>query len=112
MAPEHLELSPGDTVYIPAGVPSRVVPRGENLQIRLKAEPRGREAVAWYCGGCGGLVASTELEPGILQSQWWQAVHAFNGSSRACPGCGAVHPPVELGDIAWPEVATALAREA
>ena len=110
IAPERMELGPGDTVYIPAGVPSRVVPRGENLQVRLKAEPRGREAVAWYCA-CGALVASQELDAGILQSQWWQAVHAFNGSSRACPACGAVHPPVELGDIAWPEVATALAQE-
>jgi len=37
--PASIPLSPGDTVYIPAGVPSRLVPRGENLQVRLKAEP-------------------------------------------------------------------------
>src|SRR5207237_3246410 len=36
--PARMALSPGDTVYIPAGVPSRLVPRGENLQVRLKAE--------------------------------------------------------------------------
>src|SRR5437899_27161 len=42
---DRMRLQPGDTVYIPAGVPSRVVPEKENLQLRLKAEPPGREAV-------------------------------------------------------------------
>src|SRR5271168_4786521 len=55
-ASPNMSLVPGDTVYIPAGVPSRVTPRGENLQIRLKAEPAVREAVAWYCARCGALV--------------------------------------------------------
>ena len=50
--PARLLLEPGDTVYIPACVPSRLVPHGENVQIRLKAEPAVREAVAWYCA-CG-----------------------------------------------------------
>ena len=113
IAPDRMELAPGDTVYIPAGVPSRLVPRGENLQIRLKAEPPGREAVAWYCAGCGQLVHSRELSPdpqGVLQEQYWHAVQAFNGaeSGRTCGGCGRVHPPVELGDIAWLDVAAAL----
>jgi 3-hydroxyanthranilate 3,4-dioxygenase len=112
IAPDRMELSPGDSVYIPAGVPSRVIPCGEVLQIRLKAEPRGREAVVWYCGGCGGLVQAKELSDGVLHSQWWDAVQTFNGSSRACPTCGAIHPPVELGDIAWPQVAAALLEEA
>jgi 3-hydroxyanthranilate 3,4-dioxygenase len=106
----RMHLSPGDTVYIPAGVPSRVVPRGENLQIRLKAEPPGREAVAWYCAGCGALVHTRELGAGIVQQQYWDAVHAFNADAalRTCAACGAVHPPADLGDIAWPAVAEAL----
>ena len=53
-----MRLEPGDTVYIPAGVPSRLTPHGENLQVRLKAEPAVREAVAWYCARCGALVHS------------------------------------------------------
>jgi hypothetical protein len=112
-APQRMRLSPGDTVYIPAGVPTRVVPDGENLQIRLKAEPPGREAVAWYCGGCGALVHGQELEAGIVQDQYWRAVTAFNAdpARRACEACGAVHPPVELGDVAWLEVAAAIAAE-
>ncbi|HEY8039218.1 MAG TPA: hypothetical protein VIF15_05460 [Polyangiaceae bacterium] len=111
--PGRMPLVPGDAVYIPAGVPSRVVPRSgsENLQIRLKAEPPAREAVAWYCGACGELVHARELAAGeVLQQQYWDAVHAFNADERArtCARCAAVHPPVDLGDIAWPEVARAL----
>lgn len=108
--PAHMHLVPGDTVYIPAGVPSRLSPRGENLQIRLKAEPPPREAVAWYCEGCGALVHAQELGEGIAQELYWKAVSAFNQDAalRRCAGCAAVHPPVELGDIAWPEVAAAI----
>jgi 3-hydroxyanthranilate 3,4-dioxygenase len=106
-----MPLVPGDTVYIPAGVPSRLVPRGENVQVRLKAEPPVREAVAWYCGSCGELVHTVELAAsGIAQDGYWSATQAFNAdpSKRTCGACGAVHPPAELGDIAWPEVAAAL----
>lgn len=108
--PPRMRLGPGDTVYIPAGVPSRLVPDGENLQVRLKAEPAVREAVAWYCAGCGGLVHSEELAAGIAQDEYWRAVQAFNGdvALRTCKACGSVHPPAPLGDIAWPAVAAAI----
>ena len=112
--PAHMPLIPGDTVYIPAGVPSRLLPSGENLQIRLKAEPAVREAVAWYCAHCGALVHSEELPAGgIPQEGYWEAVRAFNAdtSARTCGGCGTIHPPAELGDVAWPEVAAALRAE-
>jgi 3-hydroxyanthranilate 3,4-dioxygenase len=109
----RMRLVPGDTVYIPAGVPTRVVPRGENLQIRLKAEPPGREAVAWYCEGCGALVHARELDAGIVQDQYFRAVEAFNASEqlRTCESCRAVHPPADLGDVAWLDVAAALRAE-
>ncbi len=109
----HMHLEPGDTVYIPAGVPSRLAPRGENLQLRLKAEPPAREAVAWYCAGCGELVHGREIESDVHQEGYWEAVQLFNGDAglRTCPGCAAVHPPVDLGDIAWPAVAAALRAE-
>jgi 3-hydroxyanthranilate 3,4-dioxygenase len=111
--PRRMRLTPGDTVYIPAGVPSRLVPEGENLQIRLKVEPPGREAVAWYCAGCDALVYTEELAAGIVQEGYWHAVQAFNEDTtrRTCGACVAVHPPVDLGDIAWPEVAKALREE-
>jgi 3-hydroxyanthranilate 3,4-dioxygenase len=109
--PARMPLVPGDTVYIPGGVPSRVVPRGENLQVRLKAEPPVREAVAWYCGSCGALVHAVELAAdAIPQDGYWSATQAFNGdpSKRTCGACGFVHPAVDLGDIAWPDVVAAL----
>jgi len=106
-------LVPGDTIYIPAGVPSRLVPYGENLQIRLKADPPAREAVAWYCGGCGELLHARELDGAIAQAEYWEAVETFNADAglRTCAGCKEVHPPVDLGDIAWPQVAAALRAE-
>ena len=82
-----LALEPGDTVYIPACVPSRLVPDGENVQIRLKPEHGVREAVAWYCE-CGA------------------AVHS-NASARTCAACSLVHPLAELGDIDWTQAAAA-----
>jgi 3-hydroxyanthranilate 3,4-dioxygenase len=112
-APARMHLVPGDTVYIPAGVPSRLSPRGENLQLRLKAEPPVREAVAWYCAGCGELVHARAIAGGIPQEGYWEAVQLFNGDAalRTCRACAAVHPPVELGDIAWADVAAALRAE-
>ena len=111
---QRMRMTPGDTVYIPAGVPSRVVPDGESLQVRLKAEPPAREAVAWYCAGCGARVHAREL-PGdvVLQQSYLDAVQAFNADEalRVCAVCGTVHPRVELGDIAWAEVAEALREE-
>ena len=105
--PAQLALEPGDTVYIPASVPSRLIPDGENVQIRLKAEPAVREAVAWYCG-CGALVSSTEIPPGVVQAAYLTAVQAFNAGPRTCASCGTVHPVAELGDIQWADVAAAL----
>ncbi|MGZ3441108.1 MAG: hypothetical protein ACXVDD_16410, partial [Polyangia bacterium] len=97
--PQCMQLVAGDTVYIPAGVPSRVVPDGEVLQIRLKADPPAREAVAWYCARCSALVHGRELDEAIVQEGWWRAVAEFNArvELRTC-GCGAIHPPAELGD--------------
>lgn len=111
--PAELRLVPGDTVYIPAGVPSRLTPHGENVQIRLKAEPAVCEAAAWYCEQCGELVHAEDVTSPIPQEAYWNAVMAFNSDPelRTCPRCGKVHPTVYLGDIAWPEVAAALRAE-
>ena len=111
---ESMCLTPGDTVYLPAGVPSRIVPQGEVVQIRLKGQPPLREAVAWYCLACGELVHAHEFVDAIPQRQYWRAVHEFNADERqrTCGACGTIHPRVSLGDIAWPEVASALEADA
>lgn len=110
LEPARMRLVPGDTVYIPAGVPSRIIPDGEVLQIRLKAEPPAREAVAWYCQRCDALVHTSEGTESIVQEAWWRAVQAFNADAklRTCAQCQTIHPPAELTDIAWPDVAAAL----
>lgn len=110
---QRMTLVPGDCVYIPAGTPSRVVPRGEVLQIRLKADPPVRELVSWYCAACGESVHFIELEAGIFQQGYWDAVQAFNASVelRTCSRCHALHPEVALDGIAWPDVASALRAE-
>lgn len=107
--PATMPLAPGDTVYIPAGVPSRVVPDGEVVQLRLKAEPPAKEAVAWYCAGCRALVHGVELDDAVVQRGWARAVAEFNDDERlrTC-ACGVVHPRAELGDIAWLDVAAAI----
>ncbi|MEO7093833.1 MAG: hypothetical protein ABI175_11325 [Polyangiales bacterium] len=104
--PAVLALEPGDTVYIPACVPSRLVPDGENVQIRLKPEPGVREAVAWYCD-CGTVVHSIEIAAGIVQDAYLAAVHAFNATARTCATCSRVHPLADLGDIDWTHAAAA-----
>jgi 3-hydroxyanthranilate 3,4-dioxygenase len=111
--PAVMALAPGETVYIPAGVPSRVLPRGENLQVRLKAEPTGREAVAWYCERCGEPVHVREITERPLQAGYFAAVTEFNAdlALRTCDACGVVHPLADLGDTAWPEVAAAILAE-
>ena len=104
-----MRLGPGDTVYIPAGVPHRVVPDGEVVQIRLKAEPPAKEAVAWYCAACRALVHGVALDDATVQRGWARAVAAFNADAtlRTC-ACGTVHPAAALDDIAWLDVAAAI----
>ena len=78
-----------------------------------KAYPPAREALAWYCRGCGALVHARALDPGVVQGEHWHAVEVLNGDAalRTCGGCQQVHPPVDLGDIAWRDVAAALRAE-
>jgi hypothetical protein len=111
--PSTMCLRPGDTVYLPGGIPSRIIPNGEVIQLRLKGQPPLREAVAWYCQDCGELVHAHEFADPIPQRQYWQALQAFNADAglRTCGACGEVHPIVDVGDIAWPQVAQALESE-
>jgi 3-hydroxyanthranilate 3,4-dioxygenase len=110
--PERTRLAAGDSVYLPAGIPSRLITHTTSLQVRFKAQTPGREAAVWYCGQCSGVVHWHAIGPEveIPQEQYWDAVEIFNSSvaTRSCPACGTEHSPAELGDIAWPEVAKAI----
>jgi 3-hydroxyanthranilate 3,4-dioxygenase len=112
LEPSRMQLATGDTVYIPACVPSRVLPDGENLQIRLRAEPPAREAAAFYCDTCGALAHTTELTEQPRQTAYQRAVDAWNSDTklRTCPN-GHVSAKADLGDIAWPAVAAAILAE-
>ncbi len=119
---ERMSLNPSDCVYIPAGVPSRIITHTPSLQVRLKAGTPGREAAIWYCPGCSEFISWQSFRVGdvdqpdhkLPQAAYWEAVQAFNGdeSMRTCGQCRAVHPQLDLGDIAWPEVVEALKRGA
>ena len=115
-SPDAAEMEVGDAVYIPAGQASRVVPRGETVQLRFKAEPSGWEAALWLCARCGAEIFRREIDTTASPAQegYWGACEEFNGeaSRRTCGSCAAVHPPAELSDIRWLEVAAQLRDEA
>lgn len=110
--PEQLQLVVGDSVYIPAGIPSQVITHTPSVQVRFKAETAGKEAVVWYCPDCRAVVhwRSIDTQAEIPQAAYWQAVQQFNTDSalRVCPACQSEQPRAELGDIAWPAVAQAI----
>ena len=110
--PEQFQLVAGDSVYIPAGIPSRVITHSPSLQVRFKAETPGREAAVWYCSDCQTVVYwyAIDTKNGIPQAAYWQAVQQFNTDAalRVCPACQTEQPPVDLGDIAWPAAAEAM----
>src|SRR5487761_1628997 len=73
-------LRPGDFIYVPSGMPHRIVPETESVHLRYKAEHAGLEAVTWYCTGCGSELVrdvwdtADELPP----EGYLRAATAFN----------------------------------
>ena len=107
-----LHLRPGDHVSLPAGVPHRLLPDGECLQVVYRAEPRGPETLLWYCTYCDTRLYPHAVDPArtLPQRAYWDAVQAFNSTTdlRHCEYCGALHQPVNLADLRWAEVAARL----
>jgi hypothetical protein len=105
----------GDHLYVPAGVPHRIVPRSETIHYRYKLPESELEAVAWYCAGCGKeLYRETwELAAELPQEAFLRITNAFNADAqrRRC-GCGAVHPAIDLAPYRWAELAQQLRAEA
>jgi 3-hydroxyanthranilate 3,4-dioxygenase len=100
---------PGDFIYVPAGMPHRILPDGEGVQYRYKAAEAGLEGVAWYCRSCGTEVHRQVWDTAqtFAQRGYVEACGAFNGSdhTRRCGGCGAVHDKVDFDTSRWQRIA-------
>lgn len=105
-----MTIGPGDVVYLPARLPSRIVPHTELVQVRIKDVPPFTEAVAWFCDACGALLHKVEFTTEVPQRHYWEAATDFNQheSLRTCDACGAAADPVDLSGFAWADIAEVL----
>ena len=110
----HL-LVPGDYIYVPAGAPHRLVPDGENVTLRYKAQDAGLEGIAWYCAGCGSELFREvwDTVEEICHDAYLRITGAFNDNQnyRNCQACGAVHELVDLSRYRWEEIAEEIREE-
>lgn len=108
-------MGPGDTVYVPAGMPHRYLPATESVVIRAKAQFPRLEGVAWYCEKCSGEVHRQvwSAHEKFCQEGYLESCEAFNGSEdlRTCPQCGTVHPAVDVSWNRWQSIAEELRQE-
>ena len=108
-------LEPGDLVYVPAGVPHRLVPDEPSVVLRYKAREAGWEGVAWYCEQCEAELYREEFDTSeeIPQAAYQRACDAFNADAgrRRCPRCGTEADPVDVADLRWSEIAEAIAAD-
>ena len=106
----------GDHLYVPAGVPHRIVPASETIQYRYKLPESELEGVAWYCEVCGNELHREvwELKDELAQEAYLRIARAFSADAkrRACGKCGAVHPTLDLSPFRWEDVARSLKEEA
>ena len=103
----YMQLEPGDAVYLPAGVPNHLIPDGECLQLRFKAEPPGHEEISFYCH-CNYVLYSKSFDASknIAQQVYWESCQDYNHNQaiRTCQNCSKVAAPLDLTDIVWPQV--------
>ena len=106
----------GDHLYVPAGVPHRIIPKSESIQYRYKLPETELEGVAWYCEGCGAALYREvwEIAAEMPQEAYLRIASAFNADpkQRTCGACAAVHPTIDLAPFRWSELARELKAEA
>ncbi len=106
----------GDHLYVPAGVPHRILPSAKTIQYRYKLPDSELEGVAWYCEGCGSELYREvwEITDELPQEAYFRITSAFSADAkrRTCARCGTVHPPIDLSPYRWAEVARELRAEA
>jgi hypothetical protein len=102
-------LMPGDHVYLPAGLPYRVVTSEPCVQLLLKADVPALEAVAFYCASCDQLVYRVDFDLGgdPVQRHYHRICSSFNENDarRRCSGCGTVATAIDLTPYAWLDLA-------
>jgi hypothetical protein len=105
----------GDHLYVPAGVPHRIVPAVETIQYRYKLPESELEGVAWYCDECGSELHREvwELQSELPQEAYLRIARAFSEDlkRRTCAACGTVHPVLDLSPYRWAELTRALKEE-
>lgn len=108
-------LEPGDHVYVPAGVPTRLVPTTESVILRYKAREAGLEGVAWYCEPCERELFRHVFDTAHTHPQagYVEGCRSFNADEarRRCGRCERVHPPVELQRYRWEALAEQLGSD-
>jgi len=106
----------GDHLYVPAGVPHRIVPKTESVQYRYKLPESELEGIAWYCERCGHELyrEAWEIASELPQAAYLRITHAFNADEkrRSCASCGAIHPTIDLAPYRWAQLVEELRSEA
>jgi 3-hydroxyanthranilate 3,4-dioxygenase len=104
----------GDFVYVPAGTPTRILPKKRSVQYRYKAREAGLEGVAWYCEKCGRQLFRQVWDTAEKLSQiaYQEITEKFNASPnrRKCKSCGKKHPKVDTTGFSWKKLAKELAQ--
>lgn len=102
---------PGDYIYVPAGIPHRIVPSSSSIMYRYKANEAGLEAVTFRCEACDDVLLQetwdTKVE--LPQSAYLRIADTFNADPalRRC-ACGAEAAAVDFTGYRWKEIAEEL----
>jgi len=105
-------VEPGDFVYVPAGMPHRIIPDGDSIQYRFKAREPGLEGTAWFCAKCQSEVARRTWDTAVKlpQEGYQETCEWFNDdeANRTCATCGEIHPPADTSGVRWKEIVAEL----
>jgi len=114
-AVQCLDMKPGSFVYVPAGVPHRIVPAEVSIMMRYKQRYSGLEGMAWYCDGCDAEICREVWDTAttLSQAKYEEISSRFaaDASLRICRHCGPIHPAPDLEGFPWSEVAREIAAE-
>lgn len=107
-AVRELSLSPGDYLYIPAGLAHRIVPLSPSVHLRFTGREQHAERASFRCR-CGEELSSTgwHTGPTLRQEGYAMALDAYLADANACPSCQEPAPAVDA-DFRWADVAQAL----